>query len=41
MNDSLNSVFGEPVDLHMRSELAVETTRDRAAAAAEVRRPNP
>jgi hypothetical protein len=33
MNDSLNAVFGEPVDLHMRSEIAVETTRDRAAGA--------
>jgi uncharacterized hydrophobic protein (TIGR00271 family) len=40
MNDLLNGVFGEPVDLHLRSEIAVETTRDGAVAAAEVR-PNP
>jgi uncharacterized hydrophobic protein (TIGR00271 family) len=31
MNDSLNAVFGEPVDLHLRAEIAVETTRNGAA----------
>ena len=36
INDSLNAVFGEPVDLHMRSEMFVETTRDGAVPAAEV-----
>jgi uncharacterized hydrophobic protein (TIGR00271 family) len=41
MNDLLDSLFGEPVDLHMHSEIAVETTRHGAAAAAEVRRPIP
>jgi hypothetical protein len=40
MNDLLNGVFGEPVDLHLRSEIAVDTTRDGAVAAAEIR-PNP
>ena len=30
LNDLLNGVFGEPVDLHLRSEIAVETTRDGA-----------
>jgi uncharacterized hydrophobic protein (TIGR00271 family) len=39
MNDSLNTVFGEPVDLHIRSEIAVETTRNGAVAAAEVPSP--
>jgi uncharacterized hydrophobic protein (TIGR00271 family) len=32
MNDLLNRMFGEPVDLHLRSEIAVETTRDGAVA---------
>ena len=41
INDLLNAVFGEPVDLHMRSEIAVETTRDGAGPAAEAHRPNP
>jgi len=36
MNDLLNNVFGEPVDLHLRSEIAVETTRGGAVAATEV-----
>src|SRR3984885_10922888 len=40
MNDLLNGVFGEPVDLHLRSEIAVETTRNGAVAAIEVQ-PNP
>ena len=26
MNNLLNGVFGEPVDLHLRSEIAVDTT---------------
>jgi uncharacterized hydrophobic protein (TIGR00271 family) len=30
MNDMINAVFGEPVELHLRSEMAVETTRDGA-----------
>ena len=33
MNDLLNGVFGEPVDLRVRSETAVETTRDGSVAA--------
>jgi len=33
MNDLLNGVFGEPIDLHLRSEITVETTRDGAVAA--------
>ena len=33
MNDLLNGVFGEPVDLRVRSETAVETTRDGRIAA--------
>ena len=40
MNDLLNGVFGEPVELHLRSEIAVETTRNGAVAAIEVQ-PNP
>jgi uncharacterized hydrophobic protein (TIGR00271 family) len=40
MNDLLDGVFGEPVVLRLRSEIAVETTRDGAVAATEVR-PNP
>jgi uncharacterized hydrophobic protein (TIGR00271 family) len=36
INDLLDTAFGEPVDLHMRSELAVETTRNGAVAATEV-----
>jgi uncharacterized membrane protein len=40
MNDLLNGVFGEPVDLHLRAEIAVETTRNGAVAATEVP-PNP
>jgi uncharacterized hydrophobic protein (TIGR00271 family) len=32
MNDLLNGIFGEPIDLHLRSEIAVETTRDGAVA---------
>jgi uncharacterized hydrophobic protein (TIGR00271 family) len=40
MNDLLNGVFGEPVDLHLRSEIAMETTREGAVAATEIR-PNP
>ena len=40
INDSLNSLFGEPVDLHVRSETAEETTRNGAVATTEVlRRP--
>ena len=39
MNDSLNGVFGEPVDLHIRSEIAVETTRNGIVAAAGVASP--
>lgn len=35
MNDLLNGVFGEPVDLHLRSEIAVERTRADAVAATE------
>ncbi len=35
MNDLLNGLFGEPVDLHLRSEIAVETTRDGPVAAPE------
>jgi uncharacterized hydrophobic protein (TIGR00271 family) len=34
INDSLNSLFGEPVELHVRSEAAVAITRDGAVAAA-------
>ena len=41
INDLLDAVFGEPVDLHMRSEIAVDTTRDGVAPAAEAHRPNP
>jgi uncharacterized hydrophobic protein (TIGR00271 family) len=37
MNDLLNGVFGEPVDLHLRSEIAVDTTRDGAVASNEIR----
>ena len=37
MNDLLNGVFGEPVDLHLRTEMAVEMTRDGAVAATEAR----
>jgi uncharacterized hydrophobic protein (TIGR00271 family) len=36
MNDLLNGVFGEPVDLHLRSEIAVETTRNGDVAATGV-----
>ncbi len=39
MNDLLNAVFGEPVDLHIRSELTVETTRNGAVAAAGIASP--
>jgi uncharacterized hydrophobic protein (TIGR00271 family) len=39
INDSLNEVFGEPVDLHVRSEIAAETTRNGAVAAAELPSP--
>ena len=35
MNDLLNGVFGEPVDLRLRSEIAVETTRDGPVATTE------
>jgi hypothetical protein len=41
INDLLDTAFGEPVDLHMRSELAVETTRNGAVAATEASQPNP
>jgi uncharacterized hydrophobic protein (TIGR00271 family) len=37
MNDLLNGVFGEPVDLHLRFEIAVDATRYGTSAAAEVR----
>jgi uncharacterized membrane protein len=30
LNDLLNIAFGEPVNLHMRSEITLETTRDGA-----------
>jgi len=32
INDLINTVLGAPVDLHLRSEAIVETTRDGAAA---------
>jgi hypothetical protein len=35
INDLLNTLYGEPVDLHMRSELAMDTTRHGEIAAAE------
>ena len=41
INDLLNAVFGEPVDLHLRAEITVETTRSGVAPAAEAHRPNP
>jgi uncharacterized membrane protein len=40
INDSLNSVIGQPIDLHIRSVLTIETTRDGTVAPAEVLRPN-
>ena len=39
MNDSLNGVFGEPVDLHIRSEIVVETTRTGVVTAAGIASP--
>jgi uncharacterized hydrophobic protein (TIGR00271 family) len=41
INDLLDTAFGEPVDLHLRSELTVETTRNGAVAAAEVPQSSP
>jgi uncharacterized hydrophobic protein (TIGR00271 family) len=41
INDLLNPVFGEPVDLHVSSEIVAEATRDGAVAASAAADPAP
>jgi hypothetical protein len=41
INDSLNALLGQPVELHMRSEWAAETTRDGRVASVDVSDPIP
>src|SRR4029077_48484 len=41
INDSLNALMGQPVELHMRSEWAVETTRDGRVASVAASEPIP